>query len=64
MYLVFVWSFAVELGAAVVHDGPAVVQHHPEKQTHLNQVRTLLLQRLNVHFRFFSSGLSYFTVVC
>lgn len=38
MYLVFVWPFAVELWAAVVHDGPAVVQHHPKTQTHLKQV--------------------------
>lgn len=29
-YLVLIWSFAVQLRAAVVHDGPLVIQHHPE----------------------------------
>lgn len=29
VYLVFVWSFTVEFWAAVVHDGPPIIQHHP-----------------------------------
>lgn len=31
--LALVGSLAVELGAAVVHDGPPVVHHHPETKT-------------------------------